>query len=216
MRAKSRSRGGLKWLLIALLAVASGAIYEAWPYWTADPETEVASLIDLLQLKPGMTVAEVGAGEGKMTVILARRLGPESRVLSTELEGDKLDRIRKAVSRAKIENVKVIGADALNTRLPEQCCDAIFLRRVYHHFTEPALLNAGLFEALKPGGRIAVIDFTARVWLPKPGGIPEDRSGHGLQPEIVIAELTAAGFDVERRIDDWPGRNYCVLARKPR
>jgi predicted methyltransferase len=215
MRMKSRFRGRSKWLLIILLAVASVAIYEAWPYWTADPEAEVESLIGLLQVKPGMTIAEIGAGDGSMTAILARKLGPESRVLATELDAGKLDRIRKAASVAKLENVKVIAAGELHTRLPEQCCDAIFMRRVYHHFTEPALLNASLFEALKPGGRLAVIDFTARFWLPKPGGVPEDRFGHGLQPEIVTAELIAAGFEIERRIDDWPGRNYCVLARKP-
>jgi ubiquinone/menaquinone biosynthesis C-methylase UbiE len=202
-------------VLIVLAAVSAVAMYEAWPYWTADPEAEVASLIELLQVKPGMTVAEVGAGDGSMTVVLARRLGPESKILSTELNADKLDRIRKAVSGGKLENVKVIAAGELHTRLPEQCCDAIFMRRVYHHFAEPALLNASLFEALQPGGRLAVIDFTSRFWLPKPGGVPEDRSGHGLQPEIVAAELISAGFDVERRINDWPGRNYCVLARKP-
>ena len=210
-----RTRRKLTWLLGVLAILASAAAYEMLPYWLSDQEAEATELMQILRIGAGATVAEVGAGAGRMTVAAARVVGPSGRVFSTELDDGRLNSIREAVEEAGLANVTVIEAGERETSLPEQCCDAIFMRRVYHHFGDPVSLNGSLFAALKPGGRLAVIDFVSRPWLPRPADVPNDRDGHGMPPDLLIAELSEAGFVVVERIDAWPGRNYCVIARKP-
>ena len=190
----------LRWALPAFLILAGVVLYVGWPHLVADPEAQVESLIGLLGLEPGMIAAEVGAGEGRMSVILAQRLGPTGRVFSTELDSGKLEKIRKAAP----PNLTALRAGEKNTNLPEECCDAIFLRRVYHHLTDPAAINADLFQALRPGGKMAIIDFSPS-WIIR----------HGVPREIVIDAVTKAGFILDRRIDNWPGRDYCLVFRKP-
>jgi len=203
-------------LPVALIAAGVG-LYAAWPHLAGDPEDQVERLTALLAIRPGMTVAEVGAGEGRMSVAMARRVGPGGRVLATEIEAEKLDNIRKAATRASVGNLTAMRAGEKQTNLPPECCDAIFLRRVYHHITAPEPVNLDLWASLRPGGRVAVIDFRPTAWmfwLPRPDGVPENRGGHGAPPQVVIEEMTRAGFVLERQIDDWPGWDYCLVFRK--
>ena len=187
------------------------------PLWYDDPEADAARLEPLLALRPGATAAEVGAGRGRLAVALAARLGPEGRVYATEIEAGRRDDIRAAAERAGTRNLTVLEAGTERTNLPPDCCDAVYLRRVYHHFTAPAALAASLFEAVRPGGRLAVIDFAPGLWtffLFRPAGVPEDRGGHGVPPAIVARELQQAGFVLERRIDDWNWHEFCLVFRK--
>jgi len=206
----------IKWVVLVLLALAAG-LSGAWALWGGVSETEAARLMELLQLRPGMTAGEVGAGVGDMTVLLARRLGPNGRVFSNELESDNLQKIRRAVDKAGLSNVTVLQGEEKSAKLPAACCAAIVMRKVYHHVVDPAAMNSSLAEALRPGGRLAVIDFSPsrwRFWLRRPDGVSEDRGGHGVPPEILVREMTAAGLELEKRLDDWPGRNYCAVFRK--
>jgi len=203
---------------MGLVVLAAVAGYLTWPYWGGDPEVEVARLAALLQLQPGMSAAEVGAGGGKMSVILARKLGPQGRVLATEMEEEQRSKIQKAAGDAGVATLQVLAAGEKSTNLPAGCCDAVYLRKVYHHVTDPVSVNASLFEAVRPGGRLAVIDFAPRswmFWLQRPQGVPENRGGHGIPPALLIEEMTSAGFVFESRHDDWAERNYCVVFRKP-
>jgi SAM-dependent methyltransferase len=100
--------------------------------------------------------------------------------------------------------VVIIEGSADDTGLPPGCCDAIFLRHVYHHITDPQPMNESLLRALRPDGRLAVIDFNPPTRLvPSPEGVPKDRRGHGMPVEILIEEMTTHGFAVAERIDDW-------------
>jgi SAM-dependent methyltransferase len=116
--------------------------------------------------------------------------------------------------------VTVVEAGISETGLPEKCCDAIFMRAVYHHLTDPAAIDASLWRALRHGGLLAVIDFPPTLWLWPwtPKGIPENRGGHGIA-ELVVKELTAQGFELVRVNNDWPAGwlipNYCALFRRP-
>lgn len=132
----------------------------------------------------------------------------------SEIDLENLTAIRRAVVEAGLQNVTVVKAEEAATGLPEACCDAAFLRGVYHHLTEPTATAAGLFMALRPSGHLAIIDFLPSRWLSiffPTTGVPSNRGGHGIQPEIVIEELTAAGFALDRRIDAWRGGNYCLV-----
>jgi predicted methyltransferase len=82
---------------------------------------------------------------------------------------------------------------------------------VYHHLTKPSAFDAALLRSLKPGGRLAIIDFPPRSGLDPVEGIPANRGGHGIPQKIVIEELTAAGLQLEKAVNDWPNDDYCVL-----
>jgi hypothetical protein len=113
-----------------------------------------------------------------------------------------------------VENVTLLRGAAAHANLPNACCDAIVLRRVYLHVTKPAEFNDSLFDALGPEGRVAVIDFTPRAWmfwLPRLEDVPADRGGHGTPPEILQREMTAAGFKLIKHIPDWSWRDYCSI-----
>ncbi|HEV3011241.1 MAG TPA: methyltransferase domain-containing protein, partial [Burkholderiales bacterium] len=120
---------------------------------------EMPRLRQVLALEAGKVVADVGAGKGELTLTLAREVGPNGRVLSTEINPTRLKDLREAVVVAGFDNVTVVDARSHETGLPPNCCDAIVLRRVYHHLTDPASINASLLRSLRPGGVLAVIDF---------------------------------------------------------
>src|SRR5579862_7520397 len=120
-------------------------------------QADADRLAAMLQLRPGMVVADVGAGSGWMTVMLGARVGPRGHVFSTEIDPRNLGRIRGAVAAAQLHNVTVVQSTASDTGLPANCCEVILLRRVYHHLTDPADIDRSLFHALRPGGRLAVL-----------------------------------------------------------
>ena len=93
-------------------------------------------------LRPGQSVADVGAGEGDFTIALGRAVGPAGRVFATEVESDKLEKIQETVERRRLANVTVLRGEQAATGLPDGCCDAILLRIVYHHFTDPRRCGA--------------------------------------------------------------------------
>jgi ubiquinone/menaquinone biosynthesis C-methylase UbiE len=181
---------------------------------------DIPLLADVLELKPGMTVADIGAGMGQMTIVLSSWIGSNGRVYATDIGAMQLTALRDAVSREHLENVTVIEGGARSTNLPDACCDAIFLRDVYHHVTEPEAFDRSLIAALKPGGRLAIIDFPPSSGSKLPEGVPENRKGHGVPPEVVASELSAYGLTHVKTISVWPpdtnpSRFFLVLFRKP-
>jgi ubiquinone/menaquinone biosynthesis C-methylase UbiE len=178
-------------------------------------KSDAAHLVAALKLHAGQTVADVGAGRGQLTVALAREVGPSGRVYATELNQDRLADIREAAESAGLRNVTIVEAKATSTNLPSRCCDALVLRRVYHHFGEPAKMNASLRESLKPGGLLAVIDFP-------PNGsestTPADRDTdghHGVTSATVLRELGEAGFEVVGNEEKIGSDRYLVVMRRP-
>jgi ubiquinone/menaquinone biosynthesis C-methylase UbiE len=172
---------------------------------------EMPRLRQVLALDTGKVVADVGAGKGELTLALAREVGSNGRVFSTELDPERLRGLREAVVAARLDNVTVVEASVSETGLPPNCCDAIVLRRVYHHVTDPAGISASLLRSLRPGGVLAVIDFPPPFFF--------SRGSFGVPAQAVIGEVTSGGFELVRVIDDWPGRgplaSYCVVFRKP-
>jgi predicted methyltransferase len=77
--------------------------------------------------------------------------------------------------------------------------------------TKPAAFDAALLRSLKPGGRLAIIDFPPRPGLEPVEGVPANRGGHGIPQKVVIAELTSAGLQLVKTVNDWPADDYCVL-----
>ena len=184
----------------------------------AQAEREVPQLAEVLELKPGMTVADVGAGGGAVTVVLGKWIG-SGRVFATDIGAPQLALIRDYVMREGLSNVTVIEGRAASTNLPDACCDAIFLRDVYHHLSDPEPFNKSLLASLKPGGRLAVIDFVPDQGSKTPAGVPANRRRARHRTPMVISEVAAAGLTHSNTIEDWPPgeRNplFLVLFRKP-
>ena len=108
----------------------------------------------------------------------------------------RLARLREAAGRARLDNVTVVEAQSRETGLPPTCCDAIVLRRVYHHLTDPSSINANLLQSLRPGGVLVIIDMPPPFsWL---------RGSLGVPAQVVIDEVKASGFELVQLISDWP------------
>jgi protein-L-isoaspartate O-methyltransferase len=176
-----------------------------------EAERDAPHLVEALELKPGMTVADVGTGFGAMTVVLGHWIG-SGRVFATDITERALRQTREYVKHEGLTNVTVIEGGEAATNLPDACCDAIFLRNVYHHITAVDAFNKSLVASLKAGGRLAIIDIEDRSGGQIPKGVPGNRGGHGVPAGIVVDELTAAGLTHIRTVEKWPPGEPSFLA----
>ncbi len=185
---------------------------------SAISESEIQRLARVMNWKAGQVIADVGAGEGEIGFAAAGVVGESGKVYLTELDEEKFAALQKDAGRRKLKNVVIVAAAEKESKLPDNCCDAIILRRVYHHFTAPAEMDASLLRSLRQGGLLAVIEFAPRKSLTASDpvkGVPSNRGGHGIPKKILVEELTTAGFKLEKTFDDWPEDDYCALFRKP-
>jgi SAM-dependent methyltransferase len=201
----------------ATLFGAAGFLYYAFGAflpWRED--AEAARLIDLAGVRDGDVVAEIGAGGGRFSLALARQVGPRGRVFATELSSEAVAALADRASAAGLRNVTEVRAGRLETNLPDGCCRVLLLRNVYHHVQDPPAFARALRRALQDGGRLVVIDFdTDALWFHggRPGDTSARRPGHGVDRADAIAELTAAGFELEREIEDWGGPMWLAMFR---
>jgi ubiquinone/menaquinone biosynthesis C-methylase UbiE len=177
----------------------------------ADPADEMKRLAALMDWKLGTIVADIGAGDGRYAFATAQIVGPSGKVFATEIDQEKLANLRSEVAKRHLNNVIVLESKEADTNLPSECCDAIFLRRVYHHLTKPAEFDAALLRSLRPAGRLAIIEFPPRSGLDPVEGVPANRGGHGIPQKIAVEELTAAGFQLTKTVENWPNNDYLVL-----
>ena len=206
---ETTNRKSWKWIgLLALLCAASAGFTALARPNAAD---EMKRLAALMEWKQGTIVADIGAGDGIYSFAADEHVGPTGKVYATEIDAKKLEELKAEVAKRKLQNVVVVESKETDTSLPTACCDAIFLRRVYHHLTKPVEFDANLVRSLKAGGRLAIIDFPARSGLEPVEGVPANRGGHGIPQKVVIEELTAAGLQMEKVVNDWPENDYCVL-----
>ena len=199
--------------VVLAIAFAALGFTSGLPEETFKAETE--RLVKLLDWKTGSAIADIGAGDGEITLLLSDRVGPTGHVYSTEIDDAKLDRLDELTSDRRNVNVFKGASDVSN--LPAACCDSILVRRVYHHFPSPAKMNRSFLEALRPGGTLAMIDFDDREGIPEiREEVPKNRGRHGIARSIIIEEVTAAGFEQSPHPADWYNSDYCLIFRKPK
>lgn len=147
-----------------------------------DNRNEAATVMDLAAIEPGMTVADIGAGEGYYTVRLAERVGKKGRVLAQDIDQGALNRLGARVERERLDNVSIKPGAIDDPRLPDASFDRIFMVHMYHEVTEPYAFLWRLYGALKRGGQVIVVD------------TDRPTSDHGIPPALLFCELEAVGF----------------------
>src|SRR5262249_35031636 len=131
--------------------------------WLERPEREreenPSKLLEALKLKPGMVIADVGAGSGYFTFRMADKVGPKGKILAVDIQPEMLDLIRQKMKARKISHVEPIQGKEADPRLPAGAVDLILLVDVYHEFSQPFEMTEKMVEALKPGGRLVFVEF---------------------------------------------------------
>jgi ubiquinone/menaquinone biosynthesis C-methylase UbiE len=147
-----------------------------------DDRNEAQTVMDLANIRPGMTVADIGAGEGYYTVRLAERVGANGRVLAQDIDSAVISRLGDRVVREGLDNVSIkLGAED-DPRLPENSFDRVFLVHMYHEVAEPYAFLWRLLPALRKGGQVIVVDVDR----------PTDQ--HGIAPALLFCEFQQSGF----------------------
>jgi ubiquinone/menaquinone biosynthesis C-methylase UbiE len=198
-----------KWtILFAVILIGTTfAAVVAWrfaifcaPYaWTKEPSL----LRAVLELKEGARVADVGAGDGALAMEMARIVGAGGVVYASDISAERQQDIAARASREGLEQVQVVKGMTDATNLPEQCCDAIYMRAVFHHIEDKQAFARSVAAGVGRGGRVAIIDFA-------PGGLWFHGSDHGVTAETVIEAFREAGMSLTKRIDHWGGGMFLL------
>ena len=149
-----------------------------------------------LAVDAGSRVADVGAGRGYFTSHLSRRVGPNGRVYAVDISDRALGQLRRLVESEELDNVDVIRGEIDDPGLPEGSLDAVLMVDAYHEMTEYEAMLARVYGALKPGGRLVILDLA-----PPDSTAARDRqtASHRLGLSLVEREVVEAGFEVIER-----------------
>jgi ubiquinone/menaquinone biosynthesis C-methylase UbiE len=180
----------------------------------AQQAVETKWIFEAIGVKEGATICEIGAGDGDLTIDAAKIVGATGRIFSSELGDDRVKTLRRKVADSGLEQITVVEGSANRTNFPDATCDGVFMRNVYHHFGDPPTMNASILAALKPGGRLAIVDFSPpKEEAPTPAERGKDGM-HGVTAETVANEAAGAGFET---ISTKPGNNrwFLVVMQKP-
>ncbi len=180
--------------------------------WLERPEREdeeaPSKALDALELKPGMVVADIGAGSGYYASRMARRVGPSGRVYATDIQQGMIDLLDRRIRSEGLANVTTVLGAMDDPKLPANAIDLAIMVDVYHELQQPQIFLQRLKATFKPGGRLVLLEF--RKEDPK---VPI-LEVHKMSVAEVKQELEAEGFVLDRVIDVLPWQHIIVLRLK--
>jgi ubiquinone/menaquinone biosynthesis C-methylase UbiE len=174
-----------------------------------DDWQQPARVIESLELRPGDRVADLGAGGGYFTFRLAEAVGETGRVYAVDVDEDMVSYLKERAEEEGFDNVEAVLASFDDPRLPDGEIDLLFTSNTYHHLEDRVAYFSRVRSDLKPGGRVAVVDFQ------------EDASwfvrwfGHGTEGATVTEEMTAAGYRLEREFDFTDRQSFQIFRAQP-
>ena len=181
--------------------------------WLLRPEREaeekVSEMIDALQLRPGDTACDIGAGVGVHSLMMAAKVAPSGRVLAVDIQPEMLEGLEARAAEAGIDNVGTILGTQTDPKLPAAACDVILLVDVYHELADPEAMLAGMRDALSDRGRIALVEFRAEDPL-----VPI-KPLHKMSKEQILKEFPPNGFKLVETYDELPWQHLMFFARTP-
>lgn len=172
--------------------------------------TRRADIVAACGIRPGQTVADVGAGTGLYTRLFSPQVGETGRVIAVDIAQKFLDHIETTTRQAGLRNIETRLCQADSVALPPNSVDLVFICDTYHHFEFPTKTMQSVFQALKPGGRVVLIDFRRVEGQSTDWVLTHVRAGQ----EVFEAEVTAVGFKKLKeplRLKE----NYLVMFQKP-
>ena len=182
--------------------------------WLERPEREaeerLSLLVHLLDLKPGMVVVDLGAGSGVLTFRMAPKVAPKGKVIAVDIQKEMLVMLQNRLARRRINNVDLLLGTAKSPGLEPESVDLILLVDVYHEFEFPYEMLQNMTQALKPGGRIALVEY--RMEDPR---VPI-KLVHKMTEKQAIRELTLPEWNLEHTvtIDKLPRQHLLIFTRK--
>jgi len=163
-------------------------------------------------IEPGQTVADIGAGTGLFTRIFAGKVGPEGKVIAVDIAQNFLDHIAKVSGELGQKNVSTQLCTQDSTGLAPNTVDVAYICDVYHHFEFPLKSMKSLYEALKPGGKVVLVEFHRIEGKSSEFALKHVRAGQ----EVFEAEIAQAGFKKIKEVPDLFSENYMVIFEKPK
>lgn len=147
-----------------------------------DRLNEADTVMDLAQIKPGTTVADIGAGEGYYTIRLAQRVGKDGRVLAEDIIPEVVEGLAQRVSRERLDNVSVRLGEPEDPKLPANSFDRVLMVHMYHEIEEPYEFLWRMRPSLRPDGLVVVVD------------ADRETQNHGTPPALLKCEFAAVGY----------------------
>jgi SAM-dependent methyltransferase len=176
-------------------------------------EEDCATMLKALHIKPGQTVCDMGCGNGFYTLKLSSLVGKECQVLAVDIQPEMLGLLRERAKEHKLDNIKPILGTPTDPNLPEGKIDLILCVDVYHEFSNPEEMLSAMRKSLKPGGRIALVEFRAED--PK---VPI-KPLHKMSKQQILREWPANGFTLVEQFDKLPWQHLMFFEaddKKPR
>ena len=197
--------------LAALLLLAGCTTLKKWAYegFGRDAWQQPEKVVQSLAIEPGDRIADLGSGGGYFTFRLSRAVGPTGRVFAVDVDKDMLEDLAERVKKDGYVNIEKVLAKYDDPSLPESGVDLIFTSNVYHHIEARAKYFADAARYLRPGGRVAVVDFNGRHWS-------ATFVGHTTPVELIKKEMDEAGYRLEREFDFLDRQSFLVFSKKAR
>ena len=173
-----------------------------------DKEEQPDQLLKALQLPVGASVADIGSGTGYFTWRLAQLVGPKGKVYAVDVQPEMLERTRQAVQSHKVDNVEYLLATDQSPRLPERSIDLAFMAYAYHEFGDPESMMLAVRRALKPGGRVLVLEYA------KESRIAPASPLHKMSFEEIRREIEPLGFQIDQLLDFLPVQHGVIFTIK--
>ena len=173
-------------------------------YKDRDKKLQIERVMDLLDIKPGKNVADIGAGSGWFTVRAAARVAPTGRVYAEDINSEAVHTIAERAEKENLRDIETVQGTPDDAKLPKNSVDAVLMLKVYHEIAHTDILLRNLKPSLRAGASIGIID--------------RDGNGadHGLNEAIVVREMTAAGFHRVARYDftKADGQDYFLIFKQ--
>ena len=186
---------------------AGGADWLVRPERAAEENPDLA--LDLLKLAKGATVADIGAGNGYITWRLAQRVGPTGKVYANDIQSEMLKQLRENMRQRKLQNVEPVLGTYDDPKLPANALDLVILVDVYHEFSEPQKMLRRIREALKPDGRLVLLEYRA-----EDPTVPI-RPEHKMTVAQVKQELEPEGYRMDQVLEELPRQHILIFKKTP-
>ena len=180
--------------------------------WLERSEREIEELpetaLDKIGIKPGMVVADVGAGVGYFSIRIAKRVAPTGKIFAVDVQPEMLAILKDRAAKAKVTNIQPILGSESDPRLPAASCDLILMVDVYHELSQPQRMLQKMKQALKSDGRLVLLEYRK-----EDPHIPI-RSEHKMSVQEAKAEVEAEGFKLAETLSDLPRQHIFIFKKR--